>query len=135
MTAFKITCTVIPEQQDDALAAKFLVVAPEDKIVWVASAKPGEIPNLGPEESKRAVAQAGLKSLLGKLQREEASYGDILELSDSQIDCRGRNQGKCIRFPLTTSGKCDCPEGALEISDDICHPGVLECWMLEEDMD
>lgn len=136
MTAFKITCTVIPEQQNDSLWAKFLVVAPDDRIVWVASAKPGEVSALGPEERGRAVAQAGLKSLLGKLEREEAKDGDILELSDNQIDCRDRNLGKCSRFPSTTAAKCGgCSEGASAVGEDSCYPGVLECWLLEEEMD
>jgi hypothetical protein len=135
MTAFKITCTVIPEYEDDSLSAKFLVVAPEDRIVWIATAKPGQIPDLSPAERKRAVAQAGLKSLLGKLRREEAKDGDILELTDEQIDCRDRNLGRCSRFPHSTAASRDCPEGAVVVSEEDCYPGVLECWMLEEEMD
>ena len=136
MTAYKITCTVIPEREDDALSAKFLVVAPEDRIIWIANSRPGQIPDLSSEGRKRAVAQAGLQSLLGKLHRQEAMDGDILALSDKQIDCRDRNLGKCSRYPQVTKLAEDCPEGAFETNDeDDCYPGVLECWMLEEEVD
>jgi hypothetical protein len=136
MTAYKITCTVIPEREDDTMSAKFLVVAPEDRIVWVATTTPGQIPDLSPEERKRAVAQAGLKSLLGKLRREEIMDGDILALTDRQIDCRDRNLGKCSRYPLSTRVQpTTCAEGAVELKEDDCYPGVLECWMLEEEVD
>jgi len=138
MTAYKITCTVIPEREDDALSAKFLVVAPEDRIIWIATARPGHPPDLSAEERKRSVAQAGLQSLIGKLRRQEAMDGDILSLSDKQIDCRDRNLGKCSRYPQITHAAENCPEGAVEaveaVEDD-CYPGVLECWMLEEEMD
>ena len=135
MTAFKISCTVIPERENDTMSAKFLVVAPEDRIVWIATSGPGQTPDLSPEGRKRAVAQAGLKSLLGKLKREEATDGDILELSDDQIDCRDRNLGKCSRYPRSTAIICHRPEGAVEAEKDECYPGVLECWLLEEGMD
>lgn len=139
MSAYKITCAVIPEKEDDGLSSKFLVVAPDDKIVWVTTTKPGQIHSLGPEERKRAVAQAGLKSLLGKLRQEEERTDedscDILELTDEQIDCRDRNSGKCERYPRSTRREYDCPEGAVETEEEECHPGVLECWMLEEEMD
>lgn len=135
MTAYKITCTVIPEREDDALSAKFLVVAPEDRIVWIATARPGHSPDLSAEGRKRAVAQAGLQSLIGKLRRQEAMDGDILSLSDKQIDCRDRNLGKCSRYPQVTQVAEDCPEGAVEALEDECYPGVLECWMLEEEVD
>ncbi len=136
MTAYMISCTVIPEREDDTLSAKFLVVAPEDRIVWVATATPGQLPDLSPEERKRAIAQAGLRSLLGKLEREEEIDGDILALTDRQIDCRDRNLGKCSRYPVSTRVQAnDCPEGAYEVPDDECYPGVLECWLLEEEVD
>ncbi len=138
MSAYKITCAVIPERDDDGLSAKFLVVAPDDKIIWVATARRGQIPDLSPEERKKAVAQAGLKSLLGKLKRQEQAEemnGDILKLTDRQIDCRDRNLGKCGRYPHSTQTECDCPEGAVESINEDCYPGVLECWMLEEEMD
>ncbi len=136
MTAYKITCTVIPEREDDAVSAKFLVVAPEDRIVWIANARPGYSPDLSAEGRKRAVAQAGLQSLLGKLRRQEVVDGDILSLSDRQIDCRDRNLGKCSRYPQVTTVAEDCLEGAYETSEeDDCYPGVLECWMLEEEVD
>ena len=136
MTAYKIACTVIPEREDDALSAKFLVVAPEDRIIWIASSRPGQTPDLSTEGRKRAVAQAGLQSLLGKLNRQEAADGDILSLSDKQIDCRYRNLGTCNRYPQATSSSDDCLEGAFEAADeDDCYPGVLECWQLEEEVD
>ncbi|MHB8792188.1 MAG: hypothetical protein ACYC6O_02445 [Thermoleophilia bacterium] len=135
MTAYKITCTVIPEREDDALSAKFLVVAPEDRIVWIATARPGHSPDLSAEGRKRAIAQAGLQSLLGKLRRQEVGDGDILSLSDKQIDCRDRNLGKCSRYPQVTHIVEDCLEGAVEALEDDCYPGVLECWMLEEEVD
>jgi len=138
VSAYKITCAVIPEREDDGLSAKFLVIAPEDKIVWVATARPGQVPDLSPEGRKLAVAQAGLKSLLGKLNRQEQAEeldGDILELTDKQIDCRDRNLGKCGRYPHSTQKECDCPDGAIESADEECFPGVLECWMLEEEVD
>ena len=136
MTAYMITCTVIPEREDDTLSAKFLVVAPEDRIVWVATATPGQLPDLSPEERKRAIAQAGLRSLLGKLEREEEIDGDILALTDRQIDCRDRNLGKCSRYPVSTRVQATaCPEGAYEATEDDCFPGVLECWLLEEEVD
>jgi len=136
MTAYKISCTVIPEREDDALSAKFLVVAPEDRIVWIASSRPGQTSDLSTEGRKRAVAQAGLQSLLGKLRRQEVIDGDILSLSDRQIDCRDRNLGRCSRYPQVTQPVRDCPEGGIEVADeDDCYPGVLECWMLEEEVD
>ena len=135
MTAFKISCTVIPKKEHDTLSAKFLVVAPEDRIVWIATSAPGQAPDLSPEGRKRAVAQAGLKSLLGKLRREEATDGDILELSDEQINCRDRNLGKCSRYPHSTAVTCTRPEGAEQAENDECFPGVLECWLLEEGVD
>lgn len=137
MTAYKITCTVIPEREDDAISAKFLIVAPEDRIVWIATASPRHSPDLSAEGRKRAVAQAGLQSLLGKLRRQEAEDGDILSLTDRQIDCRDRNLGKCSRYPqVTVQATGDCPEGAVETrEEDDCYPGVLECWMLEEEVD
>jgi hypothetical protein len=136
MTAYKISCTVIPEREDDALSAKFLVVAPEDRIVWIASSRPEQASDLSVEGRKRSVAQAGLQSLLGKLRRQEAMDGDILSLSDRQIDCRDRNLGKCSRYPQMTKAADDCQEGAVEARDEEdCYPGVLECWMLEEEVD
>ena len=135
MTAFKISCTVIPERENDTMSAKFLVVAPEDRIVWIATSGPGQTPDFSPEGRKRAVAQAGLKSLLGKLKHEEPADGDILELSDDQIDCRDRNLGKCSRYPRSTAIICHRPEGAVAAEEDECYPGVLECWLLEEGMD
>ncbi len=135
MTAYKITCTVIPEHEDDAISSKFLVVAPEDRIVWIATARPGYSPDLSPEGRKRAVTQAGIQSQLSKLRNQESVDGDILALSDRQIDCRDRNLGKCSRYPQVTKAT-DCPEGAVEADDDEdCSPGVLECWMLEEEVD
>ncbi len=136
MTAYQITCTVIREREDDAISAKFLVVAPEDRIVWIASAGREQTPDLSSDGRKRAIAQAGLQSLLGKLRRQEVEDGDILSLSDRQIDCRDRNLGKCNRYPQMTKTASDCPEGAVEtLDEDDCYPGVLECWMLEEEVD
>lgn len=139
MSAHQIICAVIPEREDDGLSAKFLVVAPEDRIVWIATTRPGQVPDHSPESRKKAVTQAGLHSLIDKLKRQDNTSdesGDILELTDMQIDCRDRNQGKCSRFPLSTRIKHDCQEGAVETDNlEDCYPGVLECWMLEEDMD
>lgn len=136
MSAYTITCAVIPEREDDATSAKFLVVAPEDRIVWITSSSPNRVPDLTPEGRKKAVAQAGLISLMAKLRQQETEDGDILQLTDQQIDCRDRNLGTCSRYPHSTSGiECDCPEGATETSEDDCCPGVLECWMLEEEVD
>ena len=135
MTAYKIACTVIPEREHDTRSAKFLVVAPEDRIVWVAQTVPGKIPDLSPQERQRAVAEAGLKSLMAKLRREEVKDGDILSLTDSQIDCRDRNLGRCSRYPVSTKARSDCPEGACEVPEDECYAGVLECWLLEEEVD
>ena len=137
MSAYRITCTVIPEREDDARSTRFLVVAPEDRIVWITTSRKGNNPDFSTEGRKRAVAQAGLQSLLGKFKRQEENGGDILSLSDKQIDCRDRNLGKCCRYPQLTKSSCSCPEGAVEASDDEadCFPGVLECWMLEEEVD
>ncbi|MHB9053215.1 MAG: hypothetical protein ACYC5F_04405 [Thermoleophilia bacterium] len=135
MSAYKITCTVIPEREDDARSTRFLVVAPEDRIVWITTSGRGQNQDLSSEGRKRAVAQAGLQSLLGKLKRQETEDGDILSLSDRQIDCRDRNLGKCSRYPQTTRTSSDGPEGAFETGEDECYPGVLECWMLEEEVD
>jgi len=137
MTAYTITCAVIPEREDDGLSDKFLVVAPDDRIIWMTKARPGHSPDLSPEGRKKAVAQAGLTSMAGKLKREEADKGDILALTDNQIDCRERNMGSCSRYPQLIEKKTvDHPEGAVETSDeeDVC-PGVLECWMLESEVD
>ena len=137
MTAYRITCAVIPEREDDGRSAKFLVVAPEDRIVWVTSTRPENAADLSPEGRKKAVAQAGLVSMAGKLKRQDTKSGDILELTDNQIDCRDRNFGACNRYPKLIEKKGnDCPEGAIETSeDDDCCSGVLECWMLEEEVD
>ena len=137
MTAYTITCAVIPEREDDGRSAKFLVVAPEDRIVWITSTRPEHSQDLSPEGRKKAVAQAGLVSMAGKLKRQESDDGDILELTDNQIDCRDRNLGSCNRYPkmIERNGN-ECPEGAVETPDDEdCCPGVLECWMLEEEVD
>lgn len=83
MTAYSIVSAVIPEREDDALSDKFLVVAPEDRIVWVATTKPGQIPNLSPEERKRAVLNAKVKSLLGKLEKDE--FGNIDLVMDEEF--------------------------------------------------
>ncbi|MFA6002392.1 MAG: hypothetical protein WC828_09845 [Thermoleophilia bacterium] len=137
MTAYTITCAVIPEREDDGLSAKFLVVAPDDRIIWMATSRPGYSPDLSPEGRKKAVAQAGLTSMAGKLNRQESDKGDILALTDNQIDCRERNMGACNRYPqLIERSAGDHPEGAVETNDeeDVC-PGVLECWMLESEVD
>lgn len=68
MSAYKIISAVIPERVDDSTSDRYLVVAPEDKIVWVATDEPQD---LTPEGRKRAVHQAGLLSLLNRLKREE----------------------------------------------------------------
>lgn len=82
MTAYSIVSAVIPERQDDTHSNRFLVVAPEDRIVWVATTKAGQIPNLSPEERKRAVLNAKVKSLLGKLERDEFGNIDIVMEED-----------------------------------------------------
>jgi hypothetical protein len=78
MTAYPIVSAVIPEREDDTLSDKFLVVAPEDRIVWVATTKPGQIPDLSPEERLRTVLSAKVKSLLGKLERDEDGNLDLI---------------------------------------------------------
>lgn len=78
MTAYPIISAVIPEKENDTMFDKFLVVAPEDRIVWVATTKPGQIPNLSSEERKRAVLNAKVKSLLGKLERDEFGNLDLV---------------------------------------------------------
>jgi hypothetical protein len=139
MSAREITSAVIREFEDDGHSAKYLVVAPEERIVWVTTTRDGERPDLSPEERKRAVTQAGIRSLLSKLKREEQAArdeADILDLSDEQIDCRDRNGGRCSRYPRSVNHGTDQPDGASESGDDEeCRPGVLECWMLEDDMD
>lgn len=84
MTAYPIISAVIPEKEDDALFNKFLVVAPEDRIVWVATTKPGQIPNLSAEERKRTVLNAKVKSLLGKLEKDE--YGNLDLIMDDEFE-------------------------------------------------
>jgi hypothetical protein len=78
MTAYSIVSAVIPEREDDALCDKFLVVAPEDRIVWVATTRAGQIPNLSAEERKRSVLNAKVKSLLGKLENDEFGNLDLV---------------------------------------------------------
>lgn len=139
VTAHKVTCAVIPEREDDAVSSKFLVVAPEDRIVWVTTTRPGNKPDLSSEERKKAITQAGIQSLSRKMTEEELSAeqeADILELTDEQIDCRDRNNGHCEKYPR--SAKCDCdhannPDESTDKDD--CYPGVLECWMLEDEVD
>lgn len=84
MTAYSIVSAVIPEKEDDALFDKFLVVAPEDRIVWVATTKPGQIPNLSAEERKRTVLNAKVKSLLGKLEKDE--FGNLDLVLEEEFD-------------------------------------------------
>jgi hypothetical protein len=85
MTAYPIINAVIPERQDDGHSDKFLVVAPEDRIVWVATTRPGQIPDLSAEERKRSVLNAKVKSLLGKLERDEFGNFDLV-LDEEDID-------------------------------------------------
>lgn len=91
MSAYKIISAVIPERDDDALSLKYLVVAPEDRIVWVATAASGRMPDLSPEERKRAVTNAGVKSLVGKLGRQYFTEEGILALAGlrEEIQCNG----------------------------------------------
>lgn len=76
MTAHKVICAVIPEREDDAISDKFLVVAPEDRIVWVTTARPDRKPDLSPEERKRAITQAGIQSLINKMNQEQEGQYD-----------------------------------------------------------
>jgi hypothetical protein len=140
MAGKAIICAVIPEREDDSTSDKYLVVAPEDRIIWVAHPETDRERQLIGECRKRAITEAKIKSLIAKFEQEECSSneeGDILELSDEQLDCRDRNSGKCERFPRSTHGKCDRPEGAMESegTDDGCFTGVLACWMLEDEVD
>jgi hypothetical protein len=70
---------VIPEQVDDSPSKRYLVVAPEDRIVWIATSEPQD---MSPEGRKQAVYQAKIFSLLNKIKREENAieadnyYGD-----------------------------------------------------------
>lgn len=97
MSAYKIVSAVIPEREDDTLSSKFLVVAPEDRIVWVATTAPGRLPDLSPAERKRAVANAEVKSLIGKLIRQEMLEGNRMQFSDIKAefkpDCHDCNPG------------------------------------------
>lgn len=68
MAAYKIISAVIPERVDDSASDRYLVVAPQDKIVWVATDKPTD---LSPQGRMQAVHDAGLMSLLSKIKREE----------------------------------------------------------------
>lgn len=68
MAAYKIISAVIPERVDDSSSDRYLVVAPQDKIVWVATDKPTD---LSPQGRMQAVHDAGLMSLLSKIKREE----------------------------------------------------------------
>lgn len=99
MSAYEIVSAVIPERVDDALSPKYLVVVPEDRIVWVATPAPGRLPDLSPEGRKRAVTNAEVKSLLGKLGRQHAQELDMMALA-------------CIR------GDMQCA----------CDPDALDCW-------
>ncbi len=138
MSARQITCAVIRGKEDDGRTAKYLIVVPEDRIVWVATTGEGKTPDLSPEGRKRSATLAGIKSLTNKLNREQESgrqEADILDISDQQIDCRDRHQGKCTRYPHTTQAEPEHPEGASAADEEECHPGVLECWMLEDEID
>lgn len=68
MAAYKIISAVIPERVDDSSSDRYLVVAPEDRIVWVTTDTPQD---LSPEGRKQAVHEAGLMSLLNRLKKEE----------------------------------------------------------------
>ncbi len=136
MSGRAIVCAVIPEKADDERREKYLVVAPEDRIVWVAA--PGDETDSVTisEERKQAVTRANIASLTMKLEREQqelsAEEADILDISDEQLDCRERNEGICERYPRL-AGACDA-EGS-ELCDDECRENVLECWLLEEEVD
>lgn len=82
MTAHKVICAVIPEKEDDAVSSKYLVVAPEDRIVWVTTTRPGNKPDLSPEGRKKAVTQAGINSLLLKMKQEQAHDAEMEEFPD-----------------------------------------------------
>lgn len=84
MTAHKMICAVIPEREDDAVADKFLVVAPEDRIVWVTTTQPNRRPDFSPEERKRAVTQAGIQSMINKMSQEHEQ--EALDESDAHLD-------------------------------------------------
>lgn len=84
MTAYSIVNAVIPEHEDDGHSNKFLVVAPQDRIIWVATTRKGQIPDLSPEERKRSVLNAKVKSLLGKLENDE--FGNIDLIMEEYFD-------------------------------------------------
>ncbi len=134
MTAFEITCTVIPEKQDDTRLERFVIIAPEDGMIWVAAWKSAGVSSPGSEKQKGAVARTAPGATDTDLEAEKPAGGDILELSDRQLDCRSRNLGRCAGYPISVAVTCDSPEGAVEVEDD-CHFNVLECWMLEEAID
>jgi hypothetical protein len=81
LSAYKIISAVIPERVDDSPTDRYLIVAPEDRIVWVSTNKPQD---LSPESRKRAMQQAEIFNLLGKLKREENAVES--ESSTSEID-------------------------------------------------
>ncbi len=135
MAAFQITCTVIPELQDDEQLARFVIIAPEDRMVWVAAWKPAANNGPGRKNSGNTVAGIGPGGPDSGLKAQDGADCDILRLSDGQLDCRSRNLGKCTGHPVSVVASNSLPEGAVEIGEDDCFLNVLECWMLEEAMD
>ncbi len=133
MTAFGITCTVIPQMQDDTWLERFLIIAPEDKMVWVAAWKLRSATDSTRQEQRGAIAGTSAGTPFGGLNTEDTGGGDILKLSDRQLDCRSRNLGRCRDFPASSAASCDCR--GFEIQEDDCFSDVIECWLLEEAAD
>ncbi|RJQ43207.1 MAG: hypothetical protein C4534_08420 [Gaiellales bacterium] len=89
MAAYKIISAVIPERVDDSTTDRYLVVAPEDRIVWVTTGKPQD---LTPEGRKQAVHDAGVLSLLNKIKREE----NAVETDSCSAEGFSQGQGLAI---------------------------------------
>jgi hypothetical protein len=85
LSAYKIINAVIPERVDDSPTDRYLIVAPEDRIIWVTTSEPED---LTPEGRKNAVHQAGLFSLLNKLKNEENAVE-----SEDLVDTNEYNEG------------------------------------------
>ncbi|MHB0915794.1 MAG: hypothetical protein ACYC5A_09125 [Thermoleophilia bacterium] len=116
MAAYKIISAVIPERVDDSSSDRYLVVAPQDKIVWIATDKPTD---LSPQGRKQAVHDAGLMSLLSKIKREENGV-ESDSCSDADTDDRAE------LYLLDEDDYLD------EYEDDIDYVEYEEAWEKEK---
>lgn len=109
MAAYKIISAVIRERVDDSSSDRYLVVAPEDKIVWVTTDGPQD---LSPEGRKRAVQHAGLMSLVNKIKREENGVESEVTSDDcDQSELAGGDFSFVLR--TTTAAEYEDAEGEL----------------------